>query len=29
MHSDTMKRIMESEGIVLIGYRDLRDALRK
>ena len=27
MHSDTMKKIIESEGIVLIGYRNLRDAM--
>jgi predicted glycoside hydrolase/deacetylase ChbG (UPF0249 family) len=28
MHSDEVKRIIEREGVVLIGYRALRDAMR-
>jgi hypothetical protein len=28
MRSDAVKNIIEREGIVLIGYRALRDAMR-
>lgn len=28
MHSDEIRKFIESEGLVLLGYRDLRDAMR-